>query len=131
MTLIHSGLDTIRRALSQNPQMLEQIWQGYPQLWQQTGWNQAQLRLWLSALPDISIQNQDSANPQYRFTDNEARGDDLGSLILQAVDDLGGKVQLNQLIHKLPVDMVTLEQIRTTVNQHPELRLMGPFVLRQ
>lgn len=130
MNPIHSGLDNIKRNLSQSAQTLEQLWQGYQQLWQQAGWDQGQLRLWLSALPDINIQNSDSDNPEYSFASNEAQGDDLGSLILQTVDNLGGRVQINALLQKLPVEMVTIEQIKVAVNQHPELSLMGPFVRR-
>ncbi len=125
------NLDSIRRTLTSDAESLEQIWQNHPLLWQQQGWTQHQLRLWLGCLPGITVSAADTSNPSYSFAGAAQDKDDLGTIILNTVEQLGGRVAIAQLKGKLPPGTVATDQmIRTTVNKHPELTLTGPFVRR-
>ena len=130
-----STLEQLRRILSRSPQTLEQIWHDQHRLWQELGWQQAQVRLWLSCLPDMSITGQNSDNPTYRLgsSDNNAQPqDDLGATLLAIIEQTGGRILIGQLKGKLPHAMVATDQmIQTAIRNHPELTMTGPFVSRK
>ena len=132
MNTFTTGLEAVRRSINTSPQSLEHLWQNHPLLWQQQGWSQHQLRLWLSCQPNIAISQTNTDNPEYSVAREEQEKDDLGTTILKVVDQLGGRVLLAQLKAKLPPGTLATEQmLRTTVNNHPDLTLTGPFVRRQ
>ena len=130
-----STLEQLRRILTRSPQTLEQIWHDKHRLWQELGWQQAQVRLWLSCLPDMSITGQNSDNPTYRLgsSDNNAQPqDDLGATLLAIIEQTGGRILISQLKGKLPHAMVATDQmIQTAIRNHPELTMTGPFVSRK
>jgi hypothetical protein len=67
-------LTPIRRSLERNSADqerncvgLEQLRLDHAALWQQLGWDRAQIKLWLRCLPDIQIDRSDPADPLYRL----------------------------------------------------------------
>ncbi len=134
-------LQTLRRDLAVGPRSLAEIWQGRSLLWQRLGWEMPQVRLWLRSLPDMAVQDADSADPSYRIgaglTPDADRGaqqaapkvDDLGEIIARTVDALGGQVPLAMLAGKLPPGLVVTDpMLRAAVQAHPGLAMIGPLV---
>ena len=74
----------LKKSLSK-PRKLSELWQTYPMLWQDIQWQQAQLRLWLAALPGIQISQADTSDPVYQITGQEQGQDDLGDIIYDIV----------------------------------------------
>jgi len=121
-------LNSVKRAITNTPQNLNQIWQSYPVLWQQLSWNQSQLRLWLRALPDIQITNSTSEDPQYHIQQDNS-GNDLGDTIASIVTALGKPMPIALLKKKMPPGtMVTDPMIQAAVKSHPKLQLKGPLI---
>lgn len=132
MNALISKLESVRHNLSNKEQSLEQIQINDPQLWQELGWSEEQLRLWLSCQPDIHIADQQSGNPRYRIQGATEAKTDLGTELLNIIEQSGGRLLLAQVKSKLPHGLIATEQmIRTAVSKHPELTLTGPFVSRK
>lgn len=134
-------LQALRRDLAAAPRSLAEIWQGRSLLWQRLGWDRPQVRLWLRSLPDMDVQDTDSADPSYRIgvdlTPEAHRGaqqaapkaNDLGEVIARTVDALGGQVPLAMLRGKLPPGLVVTDpMLRAAVQAHPGLTMIGPLV---
>ena len=127
-----NDLERLRRTLASSPQTLEHIWHDQHRLWQELNWEQPQIRLWLSCLPEISVTEQDSNNPTYRLGSGTAQQDDLGTALLKIIEQVGGRLTITQIKSKLPHGITATDQmIRTTVNRHPELTITGPLISRK
>jgi hypothetical protein len=138
-------LQTLRKDLAAGRRSLAEIWQGRSLLWQRLGWDRPQVRLWLRSLPEMAVQDADSADPSYgigagpgpdahreasRGTFGAApKTDDLGEIIARTVDALGGQVPLAMLRGKLPPGLVVTDpMLRAAVQAHPGLTMIGPLV---
>jgi len=129
------SLEQLRRTLTHAPQTLEQIWHDQHRIWQELGWQQPQIRLWLSCLPEITISGQSSDNPTYRLGSGNADSqpkNDLGSALFSIIEQTGGRILIGQLKGKLPHGMIATDQmIQSAIKNHPELTMTGPFVSRK
>jgi hypothetical protein len=138
-------LQTLRKELVAGRRSLAEIWQGRSLLWQRLGWDSPQVRLWLRSLPEMAVQDADSADPSYGIgagltpdANREAslgtfgaapRADDLGEIIARTLDALGGQVPLAMLRGKLPPGLVVTDpMLRAAVQAHPGLAMFGPLV---
>jgi len=128
MSDLSHKLNHIKRSLAHS-QHLSEIWQTSPLLWQEMGWHQSQLRLWLAALPDILIREGDSDDPVYEIPKAHQEGDDLAGVIWQIISASGRPMPVAQVKSKLPTGLVATEpMILAAVREHPKLTCMGPVI---
>ena len=125
-------LNDIKRSLARS-QHLSEIWQASPLLWQEIGWQQPQLRLWLAVLPEIVVREGESDDPVYQISQNLQKGDgladDLAGVIWQIVCASGRPMPVAQVKSKLPTRLVATEpMILAAVRKHPKLTTMGPVI---
>jgi len=126
---IQQQLTGIRKSMANASQSLEQLWQHYPMLWQELGWDQAQLRLWLGCLPDIEVTDADKPNPVYGFQGKADSGDDLGDVIVKVLETVDRPMPVKQVMSKLPAGMIVTEPMMwTAIKGHPRLMQAGPLV---
>jgi len=123
-------LKDIKRSLIRS-QHLSEIWQASPLLWQELGWQQSQLRLWLAVLPEIVILKGKADDPVYQISQDRQGGDDLADVIWQIVSESGRPMPVAQLKSKLPTGIgivATEPMILAAVKAHPKLTSMGPTI---
>ena len=121
-------LNHIKRSLNRS-QHLSEIWQASPLLWQEIGWQQSQLRLWLAVLPEIVVLEGESDDPVYQIPGDRQGDDDLAEVIWRIVSSSGRLMPVAQLKSKLPVGLVATEpMILAAVREHPKLTSMGPII---
>ncbi len=128
MSDLSHKLNHIKRSLTHS-QHLSEIWQASPLLWQEMGWQPAQLRLWLAALPDIVVRNGETDDPVYQIPEDRQEGDDLAGVIWRIVSTSNIPMPVAQVKSKLPPGMVATEpMILAAVREHPKLTQMGPVI---
>lgn len=121
-------LNDIKRSLVRS-QHLSEIWQSSPLLWQELGWQQPQLRLWLAVLPGIEVSGSDGDDPVYQIPKTGQEGDGLADVIWRIVSETGRPMPVAQLKSKLPTGLVATEpMIQAAVKEHPKLTGMGPLI---
>ncbi|QTA78688.1 Uncharacterized protein dnl_09180 [Desulfonema limicola] len=126
---IQQQLTGICQTINKSSQTLEHLWQHYPLVWQELGWTQAQVRLWLGCLPDIVAADADMDNPVYSFQGETKPDDDLGDVIVKVLEAVGRPMPVKQLMNKLPGGLVvTVPMVQAAVKEHPRLLLTGPVV---
>ncbi|ACN17959.1 hypothetical protein HRM2_49110 [Desulforapulum autotrophicum HRM2] len=132
MSDLSHRLNHIKRSLASS-QHLSEIWQTSPLLWQEIGWHQSQLRLWLAVLPEIVVRKGESDDPVYQIPQDLQKGDgqadDLAGVIWQIVSASGRPMPVAQVKSKLPTGVVATEpMILAAVREHPKLTTMGPVI---
>jgi hypothetical protein len=124
-----AGINRLKASLKREPGTLEDVWLAQPILWQELGWSQSQLRLWLRCQPGLeAIKADGQLRYQYAGGD-EAEQPDLGEIIAKIIQGAGKPMPLAQLKTKLPAGTVVTEpMLKAAIKQHPQLALMGPMV---
>ncbi|RLA54500.1 MAG: hypothetical protein DRR42_01585 [Gammaproteobacteria bacterium] len=124
-----AGINRLKASLKREPGTLEDVWLAQPVLWQELGWSQSQLRLWLLCQPGLeAIKTDGQLRYQFAAGDKSERPD-LGEIIAKIVQGVGKPMPLAQLKSKLPAGTVVTEpMLKAAINQHPQLTLMGPMV---
>lgn len=124
------ALTRFLKSLSGEPQTLEELWYTQHLLWQDLGWEQSQLRLWLYCQPELT-RNRDSSGREY-FGLDEADGHsepDLTEIIVRIVQSHGKPLPLAQLKKRLPAGLLATEpMLKAAINDHPDLQMQGPMV---
>ena len=123
-------LDRLLKSLARDPQTLEELWQTRHMLWQDLGWDQAQLKLWLYCQPGLTRDTASDGGARYGRTDSQAeRGPDLTEEIAKIVQSHGRPLPLAQLKNRLPAGLLATEpMLKAAIANHPNLQLVGPMV---
>ena len=124
------ALTRLLNSLGEAPQTLEELWQTQPLLWQDLGWQESQLRLWLYCQPGL-VRNADSDGIE-RFgqaTSSTQSEPDLSEEIAKIVQSNGKPLPLAQLKNRLPAGVLATEpMLRAAITEHPNLQMVGPMV---
>lgn len=122
-------LAPVLRQLEQGSCTLENLWLDHSVLWQQLGWGQAQVRLWLRCLPGIHFDESDSSNPSYRLrADTDKKEPRLADQLVELLANAERPMPLAQLMNKLPPGVVVTEpMLKAAINADPRLQLTGPL----
>ena len=126
----YTMLDTVQRSLKNAAFTLDQVWSDHAQVWQQLGWNQSQVKLWLACLPEMKRETISEGTASYQLASNEPisnhnLADELVALLVKA----DRPMPLTQLLGKLPAGQVVTEpMLRAAAMQDARLDLKGPLV---
>ena len=124
------SLDEVMRALGQNAYTIDQLWLDHAALWQQLGWNESQVKLWLGCLGDVRANLAESGEKIYRVEVRQ-QGDrqSLADHVLSLLENAGKPLPLAHLRDKLPAGWVVTEaMLRAAVKADARLELKGPLV---
>ena len=112
------------------PQTLEELWQAQPMLWQDLGWDQSQLRLWLYCQPGLVRDADSDGVERFGQADTNAQGEpDLSEEIAKIVQSHGKPLPLVQLKNRLPAGLLATEpMLKAAISDHPSLQMVGPMV---
>ncbi len=123
-------IDAVLSNLKQEAMTLEQIWQDYGLVWQQLGWNLAQIKLWLLCQPSVQIQQASNGEQAFQIQCAQTNQETNLSDELVALLHLAGRpMPLSQLISKLPAGRVVTEpMLRAAAQQDARLELKGPLL---
>lgn len=128
MSEIMTKLMDVRHGLEQS-RKLSDLWQEFSPLWQELGWQQSQLRLWLAALPQVEITNLTGDDPGYRIMGEQCEGEELAEAIFNIISTSGMPMPIAQLQSRLPPTFGATEpMIKAAVKDHSKLTVMGPVV---
>jgi len=123
-------LSPVLRQVEQGSCTLEHLWLDHSSLWQQLGWGQAQVRLWLRCLPGICFDEGDSGNPSYRLGTGSGQKElNLADQLVELLERAERPMPLPQLMNKLPAGVVVTEpMLRSAINADSRLQMTGPLV---
>jgi len=123
-----NNLLEIRHDLQKSRQ-LSDLWNEFSLVWQELGWQQPQLRLWLATLPEIEITRPESENPGYQIKIKQHEGEGLAEEIFDLINTSGMPMPIAQLQGRLPPSFGATEpMIKAAVKNHSKLMVMGPVV---
>ncbi|WP_116365598.1 hypothetical protein [Parahaliea mediterranea] len=117
-------------SVREEPQTLEELWQAQPMLWQDLGWEQSQLLLWLYCQPGLVRDTNSNGVERYALADINAQDEpDLSQEIAKIVQSNGRPLPLAQLKSRLPSGLLATEpMLRAAIAEHPNLQMVGPMV---
>lgn len=123
-------LNRLLKSLGDEPQTLEEIWHIRQMLWQDLGWNQAQVKLWLYCRPGLTRAIAVDGVERFGQANSEAeRALDLAEEIAKIVQSNGRPLPLTQLKNRLPAGLVATEpMLKAAIADHPHLQMVGPMV---
>lgn len=128
---LRQALQQTLDGLTSQPQALDDIWSKQSHIWQELGWQKSQLSLWLNCQSAVereantglfSLQTQDRAT-----ADNSSQN--LGDILLDLVVELKRPLPVKLALSKLPSHIVATEgMLKSAVQEHPKLTMMGPLI---
>ena len=123
-------IDAVLSNLKQEAMTLEQIWQDYGLVWQQLGWNLAQVKLWLLCQPSVQIQQASNGEQAFQILGAQTNQEtSLTDELVALLEKAGRPMPLSQLISKLPAGRVVTEPMLRAAAQHDaRLELNGPLL---
>ena len=124
------ALGQLLRRLEHEPQTLDELWHTRALLWQELGWDQAQLKVWLYCQPRLKCLYTDERDERFGPTESAPeRGQDLGEEIARIIQSSGRPLPLAQLKNRLPAGLVATEpMLKAAIADHPGLQMLGPMV---
>ncbi|MFT6906239.1 MAG: hypothetical protein ACJAS1_002904 [Oleiphilaceae bacterium] len=130
-TELRQALQTTLDGVVVEPQTLDDIWLKQSHIWQEIGWGKSQLSLWLSC--QKTLQKEDDGNT---FSVKgcvklkaENNSQNLGDILLDMVAELSRPIPVKLALTKLPSHIVATEgMLKSAVQQHPKLTMMGPLI---
>lgn len=128
---LRQALQQTLDGLASQPQALDDIWSKQSHIWQELGWQKSQLSLWLNCQSAVEREVNTglfSLRTQYRATaDNSSQN--LGDILLDLVVDLKRPLPVKLALSKLPSHIVATEgMLKSAVQEHPKLTMMGPLI---
>lgn len=123
-------LSRLLKNLVSEPQTLDELWHARPMLWQDLGWNQTQLKLWLYCQPQLTRAIADDGIERFRQTCSASEATpDLAEEIAKIVQSKGKPMPLVQLKNQLPAGLLATEpMLKAAIANHPHLQVVGPMV---
>ncbi|EJX5613856.1 hypothetical protein OEA42_003176 [Vibrio parahaemolyticus] len=128
---LRQALQQTLDGLTSQPQALDDIWSKQSHIWQELGWQKSQLSLWLncqSAVVREANSGLFSLRTEGRATaDNSSQN--LGDILLDLVVELKRPLPVKLALSKLPSHIVATEgMLKSAVQEHPKLTMMGPLI---
>ncbi|HAV1368366.1 hypothetical protein [Vibrio parahaemolyticus] len=128
---LRQALQQTLDGLASQPQALDDIWSKKSHIWQELGWQKSQLSLWLncqSAVVREASSGLFSLRTEGRSTaDNSSQN--LGDILLDLVVELKRPLPVKLALSKLPSHIVATEgMLKSAVQEHPKLTMMGPLI---
>jgi len=118
-------LNSVLTSLKQGKTSSEQLWLDYASVWQQLGWQPAQMQLWLACLPENAKTND------HHNDGDHAESLDLASHLVTLLEQAGKPLPLSVLLKKLPTGVTATEQqLRKLAQQDARLKIKGPLIKR-
>lgn len=123
-------LDAVQRSLKNSAFTLDQVWSDHAQVWQQLGWNQSQVKLWLGCLSTIQVKAASNSEQTYQLEATATTGETtLADEIVALLEKAGRPMPLLQCLGKLPAGRVVTEpMLRVAAMEDVRLELKGPLV---
>ena len=119
----------VLRTLETRAFTLDQLWLDHAPVWQQLGWNLAQVNLWLLCLPNVQAVGIAQSRPLYQVSAAQNPENQLADQMVALLEANGRPMPLEQLIGKLPAGWVVTEpMLRNAANKDHRLELRGPLV---
>ena len=118
-------LSPVLVSLKQSDTTSDQLWLDYASVWQQLGWQQVQVQLWLACLPENAKTND------HHNDGDHAESLDLASHLVTLLEQAGKPLPLSVLLKKLPAGVTATEQqLRKLAQQDARLEIKGPLLKR-
>lgn len=126
----YATLDAVQRSLKNSAFTLDQIWSDHVQIWQQLGWSQSQVKLWLGCLPNLRLSMGSNGEQAYQLDIVNHNSDtNLADELVALLAKTGRPVPLTQLLGKLPAGLVVTEpMLRAAAMKDARLELKGPLL---
>lgn len=128
----------LRQALQQTldglaieSQTLDDIWLKQSHIWQEIGWQKAQLSLWINCQKSV---NKESDSDTFSIKDGvkvkaENSSQNLGDILLDMVIELSRPLPVRLALNKLPSHIVATEgMLKIAAQEHPKLTMIGPLI---
>ncbi|HAS8156775.1 TPA: hypothetical protein I7722_01065 [Vibrio vulnificus] len=128
--LRHALQHTLEGLVGQ-PQPLDDIWSKQSHIWQELGWQKSQLSLWLSC--QKSVQKEPNTGAFLIQAEVKDKADNssqnLGDILLDLVIEFNRPLPVKLALSKLPSHIVATEgMLKSAVQEHPKLTMMGPLI---
>ncbi|ENF8748689.1 hypothetical protein ABRI18_002289 [Vibrio fluvialis] len=128
--LRHALQHTLEGLVGQ-PQPLDDIWSKQSHIWQELGWQKSQLLLWLSC--QKSVQKEPNTGAFLIQAEEKDKADNssqnLGDILLDLVIEFNRPLPVKLALSKLPSHIVATEgMLKSAVQEHPKLTMMGPLI---
>ncbi|EPA0984577.1 hypothetical protein ACQZVD_003168 [Vibrio parahaemolyticus] len=128
--LRHALQHTLEGLVGQ-PQPLDDIWSKQSHIWQELGWQKSQLSLWLSCQKTVQKEpNTGAFLIHAKQRDKVAKSSqNLGDILLDLVIEFNRPLPVKLALSKLPSHIVATEgMLKSAVQEHPKLTMMGPLI---
>lgn len=124
------ALALLLNSLREEQQTLDELWHAQPLLWQDLGWEQSQLRLWLHCQPRLQRHINNEGVEHFSQSDTDRQSEpSLAEEIARIVQSNGKPLPLAQLKKRLPAGMLATEpMLKAAIADHPHLQMQGPMV---
>jgi len=126
----YATLDAVQRSLKNSAFTLDQIWSDHAQIWQQLGWSQSQVKLWLGCLPNLQMREGSNSEQAYQLEAVNHNSDtNLADELVALLEKAGRPLPLTQLLAKLPAGLVVTEpMLRAAAIKDTRLEIKGPLL---
>jgi hypothetical protein len=128
---LRQALQQTLDGLTSQPQALDDIWSKQSHIWQELGWQKSQLSLWLNC--QSAVEREANTGLFSLRTEGKATADNssqnLGDILLDLVVELKRPLPVKLALSKLPSHIVATEgMLKSAVQEHPKLTMMGPLI---
>ncbi len=128
---LRQALQQTLDGLASQPQALDDIWSKQNHIWQELGWQKSQLSLWLNC--QSAVEREANTGLFFLRTEGKATADNssqnLGDILLDLVVELKRPLPVKLALNKLPSHIVATEgMLKSAVQEHPKLTMMGPLI---
>ena len=128
---LRQALQHALEGLAIQPQALDDIWSKQNHIWQELGWQKSQLSLWLNCQKNIQKEPNSGAFLIQAKESNKAdnSSQNLGDILLDLVIEFNRPLPVKLALSKLPSHIVATEgMLKSAVQEHPKLTMMGPLI---
>ena len=118
----NSLLNQLIDQLKTSEKSADDLFSEQQELWHALGFNQAQVALWLAALPARNVLKEPKS--AYQTTSN------IAEYVTALLRKSGGRMPLTQVLKKLPAGTtITEQQLRKLAEQNHQMSIKGPFIV--
>jgi len=128
---LRQALQQTLEGIAAEPQTLDDIWLKRNHIWQEIGWQKSQLSLWLNCQKSLIKENDSDTFNIKDVTKPKAENSsqNLGDILLDMVGELNRPIPVKLALTKLPSHIVATEgMLKSAVQEHPKLSMMGPLI---
>jgi hypothetical protein len=126
----NATLESVQSALRRGACTLDELWLDHAPIWQQLGWSQSQVSLWLGCLPSVHACTMASGEKGYQLdVATNPKGISLADEMVAVLENAGRPLPLVHLRGKLPPGLVVTEpMLRAAAMNDARLEVKGPLV---